>query len=225
MPSRDMHRCVVLLLTIACWDGVCSTSDAAIEFCFDTDQDTYTVLPGQTVHVDVFLLERVSGGDVSRLAAEDGLSQAQVAIERIAGPTDAASITGFLPNLSEFDDPFSPIENALSEDLLDVTQLVDMGAVSGPTGVDLGGGVRSVYLLTVTIQGATATGQSTFDVYDNSLFDETLTFDFLTAPLDSSLQPGQFTVSTVPEPPMGMIVLTASGLAILFSRRARRERS
>jgi hypothetical protein len=175
------------------------------------------------VDVDVFLFERVTSPDSSRLVAEDGLTQAQVSIARILAPPGPAAIGGYAPNLLEFDDLFSPIENTVEEDLLDITQLVDVGAVSGPTGVDLGGGTRRVYLLTVSIQGGSAVGDTTFSVYDNPLFDETLTFDFLADPLDPLLQPAEFTVSTIPEPGTFIIfmVLGTLGAAVSVIRRWR----
>ena len=209
---------------IAAWSCLlCQPSHAAVEFYFDTDQDVYTVLPGGTVDVDVFLFEKVTSPDLSRLVAEDGLSMAQVTIERMVAPPGPAVIGGYAPNLLEFDDLFSPIENWVAEDLLDITQMVDIGAISGPTGVDLGGGVRRVYLLTMSIQGGSAVGDTTFSVYDNPLFDETLTFDLLADPLDPLIQAAEFTVSTIPEPSTLTIfvVLGILGAAVSVIRRRR----
>ena len=221
MPAREMPRWIALLLAIGWLGVVCPSTYAAIEFYFDTDQDVYTVLPGGTVDVDVFLFEKVTSPDSSRLVAEDGLSVAQVSIERIVAPPGPAGIGGYTPNLLEFDDLFSPIENWVAEDLLDITQMVDIGATSGPTGVDLGGGIRRVYLLTMSIQGGSAVGDTTFSVYDNPLFEETLTFDFLADPLDSLIQPAEFTVSTIPEPSTFIIfmVLGALGVCVSIIRR------
>jgi hypothetical protein len=213
------------LLIVAAWSGaICQSSYADIDFSFGTDQDHYDVSVGGSVPVQVYLYETVTGEDSSLLVAEDGLFQAQVTIERSgAVPTDPAILFDYTPNTAEFDDAWSPEENAFTESELDLTQFVDIDSIIGPTGVDLDGGVRRVWLLTATVQGGDVLGETTtFSVLDNPLFEDTFTF---LGPdvLDPLIASAGFTVTTVPEPSSVLLLLQLGALCGIACWRRRRR--
>jgi len=204
---------VVLLL--------CPAAHGNSTYSFATDQALYTALPGETVTVNVYLMETTTSGG-SRLVDEWGLSSAQVTIQRSVEPPIApAWISGYTANTAEFSDLISPWENQFLPSVLDLTQFVDIFAPSGPTGVG-SGGVRSVWLLDANILVGAAVGETTtFTVEDNPFFDETLTFLGLD-PLDPEIASTEFSVTAVPEPmtvvatSMGLISL---GVELLHRRR------
>ena len=211
---------------IAAWSCLlCQPVYGAVEFAFGTDQDHYQVMVGSDVDVQVYLYETVTGGDSSVLVADEGLSQAQVTIQRSgAVPSDPAILVDYTSNTVEFDDLLlGPWESVFTDSELDLTQFVDIAAISGPTGVDLGGGVRRVWLLTLTIQAGSVYGETTtFSVLDNPSFDETLTFLGFD-PLDPEIAPAEFTLTAVPEPASVIVwLLLGAPCAIACWRRRRR---
>ena len=209
---------------IAAWSCLlCQPSYGAIGFSFGTDQDHYKVMVGSDVDVEVYLYETVTGGDSSLLVADDGLFSAQVTIERTGVvPTDPAILVDYTPNTAEFDDLLGPSQNVFTDSELDLTQFVDIDATSGPTGVDLGGGVRRVWLLTLTVQAGSVYGETTtFSVLDNPSFDETFTFLALD-PLDPQINAAEFSLTAVPEPATVIVwLLLGAPCAIACWRRRR----
>jgi hypothetical protein len=200
--------------------GAPAPAGAAVTYDYTVSTSTLALAPGQTGTVNVFIRETVTGGESSRLVAENGLSQAQVTVQRgtLAGLTEPAGITGFTRNTAGFGG--SPFDASNLPGTVDVTQFVSLGATSGPTGASTGG---VVHLLALSVQAGNTVGEvTTFDVRDNPSFDETLTF--ANTKLDGLLQPTSFTVTVVPVPEPGALGLIggAFGLALLRRRRTTR---
>jgi hypothetical protein len=203
--------------------GSGGTAVAGITYSFVSDQDAYIVAPGGTVNVQVFLQETVDGTDTSLLVSENGLSSAQVTLQRISPePIEPALITAYTP---DFDPPtHAVIENVFTSSELDVSQIADIGAPSGPMGLDLGGGVRRVPLLTAAVQAGTIrTEVTTFRLSDFPPIPETVTWNNM-LPLDDLISPFEFTVTAIPEPSTIFMVLTLAGVSLGLSVLRRRTR-
>jgi len=190
-----------VLLLVGAMAGMPAPAQAAVSFSFDVGPAKKEVLPGQQFTVDVNLVETLTNGSPSLLAAQGGLTQAQVTIMRldVGGTVDPTRITGYTLNPAFTGEPSI---NDFGDDVFDVTLFMDFAAFSGPDGSGTGGVIR---LATLTLTAGSVINESTkFDVRDFAGFDETITFN--NTVLDPLISPTSFTVAT-PEPSVGIYLL------------------
>lgn len=194
-----------------------SRAEAAVTFDYVVSASNVELQPGETGMIDLFIRETVSGDDTSLLVAQNGLSSAHVTVQRTAagGATQPAGITDFTRNTAGFSG--TPFDESDLPGTVDVTQFTSLNASSGPTGASTDG---LVLLLNLTVQAGDTPGEvTTFNVFDNPAFDETITFG--NTALDSQLGSTSFTVtvSEIPEPAGLGLLGGAIGLTLLRGRR------
>lgn len=183
---------------------------AAVTFRYNTDQQLYEAAPGEIVEVSVYLDETAIDGDASQLVTENGLESVQATVRR--GDellTDPARIISAAANNLDFDDIDSPEPFSVSPVGVNIVEFVDLFAIAGPIGQDLGNDTRRVLIMTLTLSAGSAIGETTsFEVFDDPLLEDTFTFD--TGPLghgldvDPGIDPASFTITVIPEPISGM---------------------
>ena len=214
------------IMFVAMAGGVllCGPAFGGLSFSFSVDQPNYSVAPGQSVDVPVYLQEVVTAPDSSLLAAEGGLGSAGVLVQRTGSSgSDPAIITGAFAN-NAFDDFLGPTISVADSE----AQIVEMRDLFQSSGVLVdetfpGSGIRRIPLGTFTITGGAAVGEVTnFNVgilgpFYTQTWDDflNLNFEFL----DSEINATSFDVATVPVP--SSVLLGLIGFGTL--RRWRRE--
>lgn len=204
---KKLALCVIGALALC---GVPQDGVAAVIYSYGFDQANYPVAPLGTVDVSVYLVETVTGGDVSRWVQEGGLEWVQVTVERSAPlPSDPAAIVGAVPNAIDFDDIDSPLQFDVGDGRADIVAFADLSASAGPTGQDLNDGQRRVLIMTLTIMGGSVQGQTTtFEASDDPDFQDTFTFnppvnldgEGIGLDADPGISAASFTVTVIPEP-------------------------
>lgn len=216
-----MNR-LVHVTAIASVMTLTAAAQASVEYAYVTDQSTYVTTPGDTVTVDVYIQETVTGGSSSTLVAEDGLfgAGAQIATTATPGSAEITSLTlntGSDPFTQFFDNGGNTALGAAST-VLDLTaSLADTDAPQGP---EISPGIRRILLGTLIITAGTL--NSDFNVTDPSSSNTTLTYtEFLAStptPLDDDILEASFTVA-VPEPGAGVLMMVGLTLIGYRSRR------
>lgn len=203
------------------------------------DQTSFSVAPGGTVTVPLFLQEVNSDQSTnSLLASEQGLYSAGISIQYIGG-SPANTITGATANsnVGGFDDPTSVgvVSSPVSAYIMEFSGSAQ-GALPGPQ-VD---GVSSIYLGSVTFQASSIFGDTTTfelsgtdpiqigsSVTNSNFYNMDDPTNFQNPPDAASLYTGAatstLTVSAVPEP--AVIGFLAAATPVLLRRtRNRRPR-
>jgi len=124
MKRLGLSLCLASLLSAG---GV---AHAGFVYRYAFDQANYSANPGETIDVQVFLQEVVTGGDTSRLLT-DGLIGAGVRVQFDippvpSDPARVLSLTDILPNTAAFDDPFGPIKDLVPGSYAEFTETVDI---------------------------------------------------------------------------------------------------
>lgn len=203
------------------------TAQAERIFTYEFGSTQYNVPPGESVDVQVFLVETLSGGDLgdSWLASET-LSSAAVRLSYLDPiPADKATLTSadrIAPN-PQFDDPGSPAK-PLKDEIIDdfvfwagsppehepiagLSEWVNLFATTGvsPEVVVPGSKYRiplGTFRFTAGTQHAVFTTVQATDLYP--WLDETVTFANLAHPLgitlDGLILSGETVIATIPEP-------------------------
>lgn len=182
----------------------------AVTFDFVAGQPSYSVAPGGSTAVQVYLRERLSGGSQSLLASEDGLfsAVAQLSLTGVP-PTSPATVTAASQDTSNFDD-FN--DSSVTPGGLQATVggTRDFGDANGTPIIVDAPDVRRVSIGTFTITGGGAPSETTtFQLADRPGTSDTLTWTTGTV-LDGQIAPSTFTVVTTPEP-------SISGLALIVT--------
>lgn len=200
--------------------AACSMSAwADVTYSYGVSTSLLELAPGATGEVELYLIETTTGDSISRLVDEDGLNSAQVSVLLTGtAPSDPAILTDAIANESEFNDLFGPTIG-ISPTSVSIYEVLDIEELTGPTGTDLGGGVRSVLLGSVTITAGSVVGETTsFSVEDDGLFDDTVTLLGID-PIDPLIAATSFDVTVVPEP--ASLALLCLGAFPLIARRRR----
>jgi hypothetical protein len=170
-------RRTALILVALCWVSLAGSARASIIYQYVTDQTNYVVQANQTLTVNLYLQETVTGGSSSLLASEGGLFGAGLYVGESGftpSQSRATTITGILPNnLSEPNgftglgsSGFTPSTAFLSESVNPA-----FTGLSGPSGTTTGGSVKisggttitRVYLGQLTLQVG-GPGDTTFQL-------------------------------------------------------------
>jgi hypothetical protein len=189
-----------LLLLTLCWVGLAQPARAAIVYEFVTDQQNYTVNPGQTATVNIFLQETISGTSTSMIASLNGLYGAGFFVNQAgssptgAKPSPITAIagngTGSPPN--NFDGFTTPTlyTNATTGAVTGasvVEQVNFNNNTGGPSGTTNGGSVSPdktvtrVFVGTLTLAAGDASSTTTYTLQSykyapNGSSGNTLTF-------------------------------------------------
>ena len=152
------------IMFVAMAGGVllCSPAFGGLSFSFSVDQPHYSVAPGQSVDVPVYLQEVVTAPDSSLLAAEGGLGSAGVLVQRTGSSgSDPAIITGAFAN-DAFDD-FLGLTISVADSEAQIVEMRDLFQSSGVLVDETfpGSGIRRIPLGTFTITGGAAVGEVT----------------------------------------------------------------
>jgi len=182
-----------------------ASSQAAVSYAWTTDSSTYTIAPGgsQTVHL---YLQETGATSSEGIAAEDGLLGVGFSIAA-DGP---GTIVSFAPNTATFSDGIS---QTLTSTSAAFSGEIPFDATVGPNPdsdgrIDLG---------TISVT-ATGPGDTTFTISDFGPGAQTGTLDG-TGALDDTIANGTFTVA-VPEPASMTVI---AGTAAIGLRRNRRR--
>jgi hypothetical protein len=235
MLSMRRRWAMVATVTVAAFGWAAAAAPAAVSYSYLTDTPAVNPNPGTTFMVQLFLQETVTTPSVSGLVAENGLYGAGLSITRTGTvPASPSVLTGIAPNRTATGFPgggFSAPTNTAT--LIRATENEDTEnlTIPGAQPVDLGGGVRRVFLFTLSLQAGTVPGQTTtyaieryqppfngFTVTHNNSYDIDIANDGFA---HSGATGTTFTVTTaVPEPgAMGMVGTVVAGL-LLRRRRA-----
>ena len=205
-----MNTRYLALMSVALLGGV---SSASTYICVPGQTD-YPVSANGTASVEVYLQETFSG--VSQLVSEKGIYGYDLEVTRTVG---SAFIAAAAANSAQFTSVLSVSYNP-NPIPLSGSATVDLSVSAldnpGPEG-SLSGNTRSILLGTFTIQ-AGSSGQSRFSTIDSTFFG-TNTITNSGSALDSTILPGSFTITVVPEPAMLGLIATG-GLLLLRRRRA-----
>ena len=221
-----------------------SNADASIIYSYVTSTPTYTVAPGGSVTVPIYLQEMLSGGSSSLISADGGLFSGGFSVTRAgtlpASPATLTTIAGSVSaNGSNFaGGSFTQDPNNQSTTFVAGDNLASFTATSGP----IPNGSALIELGTVTIQaGAAGTTDFTLANYTypsqgggytttfgNGPGAATLGFDLdvshtgANAYTGATAAPETFAVSvqSVPEPGVPAALFGLGGVGLLF-RRAR----
>jgi hypothetical protein len=207
-------------------------SDAAALFSFKTPLSQYTITPGATVSVDIYLQETLTEGTPSELLQYQGLIGAGIRIDTLSVPSSPnsasylADLSQFIPS-SEFmggtgatpyflSQPFSPsvVSPAYLLEFVDFDQ-------DGITGDAISSTLRQVYLGTLHLTAGSG-GETVFQA--TTINASSQDFVFAAGNPDpvviSAIAPARFTLSVVPEPVMFLPLLATT---LLLIRRKTRE--
>jgi hypothetical protein len=170
-----------LLLLTLCWVGLAMPARAAIVYEYVTDQQNYTVNPGQTATVKIFLQETISGNSTSLIAAENGLYGSGFFINQVGvSPTGAKSslITAVAGNPTSTQNPVpngfdgftTPTVNTAGTQATVVEQVNFSNNTGGPSGTTNGGSVSPdktvtrVFVGTLTLAAGDASSTTTYTI-------------------------------------------------------------
>jgi len=205
---------------VTIWALLCAATaaSAAVTFDFVAGQPSYSVAPGGTTPVPIYLRETLTGSSSSLLALEDGLFSAVAqASQTGTPPSTPATITGAdrdATNFDELDDTtFAPAVATVGgsrrfNDAHGTAVIVD----------PFDANVRRVSIGTVTITAGSAPAESTtFQLADRPGRDDTLTWNNGMI-LDSQITPSTFSVVTTPEPSTAIVLAVAAAVATLVLR-------
>ncbi|QDU71440.1 hypothetical protein [Mucisphaera calidilacus] len=211
--------CSTLILAALALASASTTAHAGV-FRFVAAEPAYEVLVGETVIVDLFLQEDIPDLAISTLIAENGLISLDVRVDATSADTDPATMTAFNTNDLDFNDPLGPIVT-LTPDQLRTVLFQDPFEPLGVLGTETPqpiGARRDVYIGSLIIQAGNLEDQTTiFTLADDLLVGEfTLTLDGIAA-LDTTIEPGTFTVTTIIPEPLSIGIFTL-GLAALTRR-------
>jgi hypothetical protein len=203
-------------------------SRAAALFSFNTPLSDYSLTPGQTVAVDLYLTETLTDGSTSQLVQYQGLIGAGVRIDTLSVPA-APQTASYLANLSQFvpspefmggtgatpiflESPYAPslVSPAYLIEFVDLDQAGIVGEAISPT-------VRQVYLGKINLTGGSE-GQTGFvaTTVDSTGHDFVFSLANPNPVSIASIAPAHFTLTVVPEP-LGFLPFLAS--AFLLKRR------
>jgi len=201
-----------------------SDAQAQLSYEFYFDQANYTVAPGSTVDMDLFLRETSSGGSIPRLAVgnADGLFAFGVNVDFSSAVGGAASSI-----VSDADVAIDAIfDDFLANQVDDLGTSTDIfGAVQSVNGyenAETSPGVHEVHLATLTVTGGDDGSVTDFVIADHT--DTAAAFtnfaDFFV--IDDIASYGSATVSVVaiPEPATAMLLFSGlAGVGLLRRRR------
>jgi len=226
-----MRSILRLAAVAACVLALGSPARAALSYAFAFEAPLVQALPGQTVQIDVFLVETFTDGDSSLIADENGLSGAEVTVTRdaVGGLTDPARIIGADNNIGPTTDPTAFDSDRLGVSVtppefaqllpFDLSDAAVYGTLAAP-------GVREVLLGTISIEAGLVVGEvTTFTASDDPNFDDTATAtatDLGDGAIDGDfgIDPDAVAVEVIiPEPTT--LALVALGGVALIRRRAR----
>lgn len=175
--------------------------------------------PGAVLNVDIFLIERIGGNDVSLFLTQNGLASAGVHLQQLPtnpAPTQPAALITIQGN-PQFGPPIIADATLSAADLL---LMVDASATSGIAPVVDGPDLR-VLLGTAQVQLGNTPGEATsFRALDLTFgIDDNITFGdngIGGTVIDMFIRPSEtltFTVQIVPEPAtLPLLLLTAATL-------------
>jgi hypothetical protein len=160
----------MVLLGLAGWLALDAPAQASISYQYVTDQATYNATPGQTVTVNLYLQEVLTGGSTSLINSDGGLYGAGVGIQFSKSTTSRSSVpTDIQTNLS----PIGPgggfgtgggilnqTDLSMSNHNAALVEAVGATASQGPT-VDANG---RILLGTATIVAGSLNTTSTFTI-------------------------------------------------------------
>ncbi len=231
-----MKRNAVVGMVCACVGGVAlfaGSAQADIVYSYSFGHGDYELSQGESVWVPVYLEEKVTGGDLSVINAENGLATAGAALEFYIG--SGFKITGISGNPAFSAPPLlSPDTPPFSVDMATLYSWIDDPAFNpaiteGVSPTSAGTGIWRVWLgsFEVTATGTlgdTATAQ--LGAVD-ALFPDAYTYDAylnFTDPLtNSGSVPNSasvnFSITAVPEP--ASLLMLAGGLTMITLRRKR----
>jgi len=195
----------------------------SVTFDFVAGQPSYTVAPGGSTPVQVFLRETLSQGSVSTLAAEDGLFSAVAQAARTGTlPSAPATITGASANPANFDGQDLSSVNSGGVQAITGGSRAFADADGTPIIVD-SANVRRVSIGTFTLTaGGVPSQTTTFQLADRPDRDDTLTWTNGTI-LDPQIAPTTFDVVTTPEPSAALtLAAAAAGASLIFRGKRRR---
>lgn len=216
-----MMRTVRMILGVALVAALLpGAAKAEFLYSYAFGQDTYTVTPGETFLVDVFLQETVTGGEPPRLA-DDGLFGAGVRVHFDEAPAQVIGLDDILPNTAEFDDALFLFTDLVPGVLAEFTEVIDL--LSPPVfGTEVSPDVFRVFLGSFRFTAGLTPGQGFIFALDIPETDDTITdAGFL---LDPLILPASATITVVPEPStltlLGIGVLGIAGHAVQRRRRS-----
>jgi hypothetical protein len=134
MQRKTMAVGVLSVLSLA------ATAKSDVAYHYVTDQNAYSVAPGGSVSVPVYLFESLTPGSASVVAGDQGLEGAGAMISRTgAVPSDPAKPTDFTYNTADFGGLTAFTVNPAGSSASFV-EAVDNSAPAGPSGVAVAGG-------------------------------------------------------------------------------------
>lgn len=224
IAMKTMFRSLFAVSACLSWTG---EAHAELIYRYVFDRPVYTVAPGETVLVNTFLQETVTGGDTSRLATE-GLIGAGVRVRfdippAPGSPAQVLNLSDILPNTADFDDAIFQFTDLAPGSLAELTEVVDLA--SPPVlGTELTPGIFRVFLGSFRFTAGSALGEvTTVSALDSPRTEDTITGTGLV--LDGLIESGDSTirVSAVPEP--SALTLVGTGALGLIGYSWRRHRA
>jgi hypothetical protein len=203
------NLCVVLAVVVG--SVLLSSPVHGALFSFSVDQSDYSVLPGHSIQVPVYLQEYVLPPDTSFLAAQEGLWTADVLAQRTTlGLLSPARLTGASANEHDFDD--LPATLSVADGQASIYEMATSGVLGDGT---FSGGHR-IELGTFTLTAGTIVGETTtFQVTPlGGGFDGTVTW--LGTVLDGTINSTSFAVEVIPVPAPPGLVLGLTGLSSVW---------
>lgn len=201
--------------------AVASTSNGAVRFT--TDEDVYSVLPGASFSVNLYL--EFDGVDAAKLITEQGLYGVgfRAAIEAPAAGFSLNAGSPLIANDLDFDDSFGPtiqFDGSADVGVLLLADPFEDDGDAGVLGVEVAPGVRRITLGELSVRAPSDFNVSaTISIADfNSATDDTVTWTSLQT-IDPDIQFAAFTISTVPSPSTVPVVVAVLGV---WRRRTRR---
>jgi hypothetical protein len=241
---KSLAAAAVGVLTLA------GQANAAVSYSYVTDAPGYTLNPGQTQTVKLYLLETLGAGDSSNIVADAGLAGAAMRVRRdAAAPAGAPTLGALTYNTTDFSGPSNPptggVQTPTEIAFQETGPLAGASPIPGNNGGNAANAKASaVFLGSVDVLAGSAAGQFTFNLlrYDPTTtngsgdtitsghaavgFADSHDLDKLSNASPSyagtAAFPTSFTVNVVPEPTsIGVItVLGAAGSLIRRRRQA-----